>query len=360
MQAKRTKLDFTNQHFFVGIDIHKRNWTVTIFNSGLSLGSFVMDSDPAVLIKHLNTHYPNGTYHSFYEAGFSGFYADRILRTGNIDNIIVNPAKVPSQPQDKIRKTDKIDSQKLARELMNGSLQKHKMYIPTIEEEGFRSLCRLRIQRTRDKARVKIQIKSLLDFLGVSIASKAGANTWGTGFVNYLANLSLPDKSAEHTLHLSVSYLGQIQSHLRCINKEIKEAVRQDPAKDQIIHLLCSIPGIGFATAVILYAELMNIERFSNVEKLIQHVGLTPDIRSSGDTTKVLGITALYMRYVRNILIESAWSAVRKDPALTESYGNLVKRMSKPEAIIKIAVKLLRRVAYVWSQKKEYVCAVVA
>jgi hypothetical protein len=64
-------------------------------------------------------------------------------------------------------------------------------------------------------------------------------------------------------------------------------------------------------------------------------------------------------KYLRNLLIEAAWIAVRKDPALTSGFNGYLKRMSKQEAIIRIAKKLLNRVRTVWKEKKEYVCSVV-
>ena len=56
---------------------------------------------------------------------------------------------------------------------------------------------------------------------------------------------------------------------------------------------------------------------------------------------------------LRNIIIESAWVAVRKDAALTMVFGKLSQRMSKQEAILKMAEKLLNRIMYVWKNEKK-------
>jgi hypothetical protein len=58
--------------------------------------------------------------------------------------------------------------------------------------------------------------------------------------------------------------------------------------------------------------------------------------------------------------IESAWVAVRKDPALTLKYSELIRRMSKQEAIIRIAKKLLNRIRFVWKNNTCYSFALVA
>jgi len=62
---------------------------------------------------------------------------------------------------------------------------------------------------------------------------------------------------------------------------------------------------------------------------------------------------------LRCLLIESAWVAVRKDPALIMAFNDLCKRTTKTKAIVKIARKLLNRIRYVLKNQQEYVPGVV-
>jgi len=48
-----------------------------------------------------------------------------------------------------------------------------------------------------------------------------------------------------------------------------------------------------------------------------------------------------------NVIIESAWTAVRKDPSLMLAYSEYSKHKLKTKAIVKIARKLLSRIRYV-------------
>ena len=59
--------------------------------------------------------------------------------------------------------------------------------------------------------------------------------------------------------------------------------------------------------------------------------------------------------YLRWILIECAWCAVRKDPALMQAFAELTKRMTKNRAIIRIARKLLNRIRFVLKNGQPYV-----
>ncbi len=97
----------------------------------------------------------------------------------------------------------------------------------------------------------------------------------------------------------------------------------------------------------------------SNLDKLCSYVGLIPDTNSSGETEQKTGITKRRNAQLRGILIESAWVAVRKDPALLMTFNTLCRKMPKNNAIVRIARKLLNRIRYVLKNQQEYVSAVV-
>jgi len=63
--------------------------------------------------------------------------------------------------------------------------------------------------------------------------------------------------------------------------------------------------------------------------------------------------------YLRYLLIEASWIAIRKDPALMMAYTDYKKKMIAQKAIIKIARKLLNRIRFVLKNKQPYVIGVV-
>ena len=75
---------------------------------------------------------------------------------------------------------------------------------------------------------------------------------------------------------------------------------------------------------------------------------------SSGENDITTGITPRRNGRLRSALIESAWVAIRNDPALLSSYQSLTKRMPGNKAIVRIAKKLLRRMVQVLRIKKSY------
>ncbi len=105
-----------------------------------------------------------GEYYSVYEAEFCGFWIHRELCELGIRNIVVNPADVPTSDKERDSKADPRDSRKLARELQNGSMEA--LFVPGLEDEHLRTLCRARRKCRQQCCRVMNRIRSLLAFVG--------------------------------------------------------------------------------------------------------------------------------------------------------------------------------------------------
>ena len=102
-----------------------------------------------------------------YEAGFCGFWIHERLTALGIDNIVVNPADVPTKSSEKLRKSDAVDSGKLARRLRANELKG--IYTPDSVSLEMRSLISLKNSITKDTTRQKNRIKSQLRCLGIGI-----------------------------------------------------------------------------------------------------------------------------------------------------------------------------------------------
>ena len=117
MNTQSKAFSFKGQKIFVGLDVHLRSWSVTVLSEQAVLKKFTQDPSPAALNKFLTNTYPDAEYYSVYEAGFCGFWIHWELHNLGINNIVVNPADVPTMAGERLRKTDAIDSGKLARSL---------------------------------------------------------------------------------------------------------------------------------------------------------------------------------------------------------------------------------------------------
>lgn len=353
-----TSPNFKNVYFYIGIDTHLKSWTVTIRSTGVELKTFSMNPSATELYNYLNKHYPDGEFKIVYEAGFAGFSPYRKLKELGLDSIIVNPADIPSTGKEKTVKTDSTDSRKLARELEKGDLKP--IYIPEIIHEELRSLMRLRFRNVQTQTRIKNRIKGLLHNYGISIPIQYSKNSrWSYNFIAWLESVQLNTDAGCFVLQNLVDQLKENRQHLKNILRQLRKESRNDNIAP-IITSLCSVPGVAFINAMTLFTEIIDIKRFSNFDHLASFVGLVPSIYSSAETEYSKGISFRHNKFLRPLIIEAAWTAVRKDPAMTKKYSQLYRKMSKQRAIIRIAKKLLSRIKHVWEKQEEYKFSLVA
>lgn len=357
MNQKVKQLDFSGQDFYIGLDVHKKQWTLTIRWKKMELRTFSMDGSPEVLLKYMRRRYPQGMYHSVYEAGFCGFWIHRQLCSLGFDNIVVNAADVPTTSKEKDRKSDPIDSHKLARELENGSLEG--IYIPSEYHQQLRSLNRLRRRLVQEQTRIKCRIKGFLHFNGIQLPAHSEISHWSGHFIEWLGSLEFTEAMGADYLDICLNSLADVRKQIADTIRRLKRYSYQGELKDLIHQYLCSIPGIGFITAITLYCELMDIKRFPDLDHLKSLFGLVPSINSSDEREYSKGLTHRRNAYLRYILIEAAWIAVRKDPAMSLAFAELCKRMPKQQAIIRIAKKLLNRIRYVWLNQTPYQIGII-
>lgn len=350
------KLSFTGQTFYIGIDVHKKRWVVTIRNNFMELKTFSMNPSPEELGGHMEQNYPGGTYCSTYEAGFCGFWIHSRLQQLGFDNVVIHAADVPTTDKEKKNKRDKIDSRKLARELENRSL--NSIYVPDLFHQQLRSLRRLRDRCATNERRVKQRIKAHLHFYGIELPSQKECSHWSGRFIQWLKSVEFPHLPAQDYLEFCLEELQQNRDRTARIVRQLRHHCQENHVFDTVKHL-SSITGIGFITAITIYTEIVDMQRFRTLDHLASFVGLVPTEHSSGDRTSHQGLTFRRNRYLRHLIIESAWVAARKDPALLAAFNELTKRMAKQDAIIRIARKLLNRIRYVWKNQSMYVTAVV-
>jgi transposase len=354
--SKISRVDFTGQHIYIGLDVHKKSWSVCIFSEHCEHKTFTQPPEVDKLVSYLRCHFPGAHYHSVYEAGYSGFWIHDQLTDQGIDSIVVNPADVPTKDKERRGKRDPIDCRKLARSLRSGQLQG--IYVPSRSKLQDRSLVRTRQSMVRKQTRCKNQIKSMLFFYGIHLPDETVMSHWSRRFIRWIETIQMDRDSGNMALKIHLEELTHLRQIIASVNRAILALSRTEPYRGQV-RLLRTIPGISTLTAMILLTELDDINRFGSLDPLLSYMGLIPDIHQSGETTHTGGITHRRHPQLRWLLIEASWVAARKDPALMMAFHRYVKRMRKTTAIVKIAKKLLNRIRYVLKNQTEYVPCVV-
>lgn len=345
--------DCSGQSIYVGIDVHVKSWKIAIQTEAMSYKRFSQNPDPTLLVNYLHTHFPGATYHAVYEAGYCGFWIHQALEQAGINCMVVNPGDVATKDKERVRKTDRVDASKLARELRSGNLEA--IYVPSIRALSDRNLVRLRRDQVKKQTRIKNQIKALLRFHGTKIPPRFDGRHWSRPFLNWLEQLRGDESglgySSRETLGYRLQELGQVRARVLELTKAIGRLARTDRYR-QRVELLVSLPGISTLSAMIWLSELVDIKRFKSLDKLASYVGLTPSTQSSGEKERNGGLTRRRQAMLRHILIESAWVAARNDPHLAANFAKLCAQMIKTKAIIRVARKQLARIFYVLREEQ--------
>jgi transposase len=355
MQTQITKkIDFKDKDLFIGLDVHKKSWSVTIVVDGIEHRTFTQPPDPHLLHNYLQRMFPGGIYNSAYEAGFCGYGIHRELNSLGIKNIVINAADIPTSQKDKLQKRDPVDSRKIARSLEKGSLRG--IHIFNRELEELRSLNRTRFYLMRDLRRSKCRIKSFLQYYGVSIPPEFDNNQWTLKFVSWLNQVKMQTMSGQDAFSNLIRSYEYHRSQLLTLSRQIRQRIRE--YDNELYSLLKTISGIGPLTSSALITELGEINRFPHIDHLGSFVGLIPRVRESGETVHTGGITFRCNTFLRTLLIESSWQAIRKDPSLMQYYQRHVINNKGHKVIIKVARKLLNRIRYVMKNRQPYVTGV--
>ena len=358
-ETQRKQISFKGQSFYVGLDVHLKSWSVTILSETSVMKKFSMPPEPERLVALLKREYPGADYYSVYEAGFCGFWIHERLTELGVHNIVVNPADVPTTGGERMRKTDAVDSKKLAMGLRARQLRG--IYTPDSISLEMRSLIRLKNLITKDTTRQKNRIKSHLRYLGVDIPQEylTPFSNWSKRFMSWLREVQMRTPSGREALDL---YIGQLED-LRRRKLEVTRAIRKLAKTEQFaepLELVMSVPGIGQTTGMAILSEICDFDRFTSAEKFAAYVGMIPMCHSSGEHDGSGDITKRSNASLRSNLIEASWVAIRQDPAMNLVYTTNCRRMAASKAIVKVSRKLCNRIFYVLKHKTKYVNGVVS
>ena len=353
MHTKITKDAFKGQEVFVGLDVHKKDFKVTVIAGGLFYKTITCPPNGKAVARFLEANFPGATYNSVYEAGFSGFWLHNELMRLGVNSIIVNPADIPTTDKERKQKEDRRDSRKLAKDLAAHQLTA--IYVTDDKTLNDRSLLRSRESIVKEIRRFKQRIKSFLFFYGIKFPDHFQEETkhWSKNFVTWLESISFAHETARQALQVHLDSLKNQRNLLLLLTGQIRNLSQTNYYKKPVEQLV-SLPGFGMLTAMHFLTELIDISRFKNFTHLCSYAGLVPWTDSTGENDKSIRITPRKNPRLRTALIESAWTAIRCDPALMKSFLKYSKRMEENKAIVRIAKKLLNRAVHVLRSNEKY------
>jgi transposase len=195
---------------------------------------------------------------------------------------------------------------------------------------------RQRLVKQRREARQHIRAFLLRN----GLEEPPGLGDWGTSTLQALREMPLPT-----FLRLSLdSYLEEHATTLASLAKITKQLAKAavDLGHGERIKNLRTIPGVGETIAHTFTSEIFRPERFKRAEDICAHVGLAPITSHSGSGKEKAWIRPVGQRYLRSILVESAWRLIIVESSYRDFYNRIRSKTGlSQKAITATARKLL-------------------
>jgi transposase len=157
--------------------------------------------------------------------------------------------------------------------------------------------------------------------------------------------------------------LNRIKARIRFLNSQEKEIkndisviVKSDENLKKEIDIICTLPGVGELTAVIVLAETNGFELIRNKRQLTSYAGL--DIKEKQSGTSIKGkprISKKGNRSLRKAMHFPALVAVKWDENFRELYARIVSKHGiKMKALVAVQRKILEMIFIVFKNKTIY------
>ena len=316
-----------------------------------------MPAQYEVLRNYFHNNFPECQIQVIYEAGFGGFDLHDQLEADGWECVVTPPHTVTEEKCQR-KKNDRTDCRRLAKNLENGDY--HNCFVPDKLLREDRQVSRTCGQVQADITRVCNRIRRMLEFHGLDKGLSPGR--WSgvayTQLRQHLGNIELSD-SLRFSFEVMFRELDQLRQLKKELLLQLRKLARSDRYKESV-ELLMSAPGIGILTAIRLALEWGDVNRFKRKEEFAGFLGLVPSDYSSGDQEHRGHITKQGNRSVRRWLVETAWVAIRHDPALLEKFRRVLRNCgSKKKAIVAVARKLALRLRKVLLSREPYAIGVL-
>lgn len=219
----------------------------------------------------------------------------------------------------------------------------------TIEQQDIQSLHRVRDRLVKNRTGASNQIRGLLAEYGIVLPQ-------GIGHVRSKLFEILED--AENELSTMIrSLINDLYEDLKHLDERIKQCDQSLKAifnDNETCQRLGKIEGIGILCATALVAAVGDANVFKNGRHMSAWLGLVPRQQSSGNKTRLLGISKRGDCYLRKILVHGARSTVYRSKKKTDSRSQWVTNVASRRGSNKACVALANKnVRIAWSIMKK-------
>ncbi len=326
---------------YAGLDLHRRYSVITVIDEdGYILRQKRLPNDESIIDFLQSLGEP---VQVAVEATRNWYWLYDLLDAHNIEVKLSHPLKTRAIAAARI-KTDRLDAHTLAQLLRSRLLPCS--YIPDRSTRHQRELLRYRASLVKLQTGIKNRIHTLLAKNNIS---HRYTDLFGNAGMAFLSQLQLPEPYQD----ILDSYLNL----LAAIRKEIAKAdhqIRSLAREDELVRLLTTVLGISYYSALLIRAEIGEINRFPSAKKLAAYAGLIPATYASGGRVYHGHITKQGSRYLRWILIQAVMHIIRRPGLLRQFFRRIARRKGPKVARVAVTRKLLTWIYYMLKERKPF------
>ena len=293
---------------FVGMDVHKENFTLCCYDVMQDKIFFTQKLEPDYnqILKYLTairkTFHENVDFVCGYEAGCLGFTLYHQLTQHGVNCVILAPTTMLKPAGKKKIKTDKRDAALIARCLAFNNFSP--VHVPTTQDEEVKEYLRMRDDHKLALKKVKQQILAFC--LRHGFCYTGTKHHWTVAHITWLRSLK-PEGLYGEILSEYMLTFQTLSDKLERLDQRIEELAQMESYHEGVKKLSCFL-GIKTHTALATMVEVGDFQRFPSAERFASYIGLVPGEDSSSDSVNRLGITKAGNTHVRKLLVEAAQS----------------------------------------------------
>ncbi len=345
---------YFNYDVFLGIDVDSKSFAFTTWE-GTTIISKKIPADEEHLLHYIVKRYEGKKVVLAYEAGPTGFHLYDYLKSKNYPCLVAPPTTMLKNSNERV-KNNRIDSVRIAEQLKGGQLCS--IRVPEGAYRELRHLVSSRENYANKRREARQRIKSLLLFEHLGPAIKDPEQNWSKSFIEELRVLPC-SPAVRVRLDALLDDHDYAREHLLKAYKQLDEFIRKEPELREYIVYLKSLPGIGLVTASTILGRIGDPSLLKNEREIGCFAGLTPRERSSGDDVCRGQISHCGDSVLRNLLVEAAWIAIRRDAELKMFYERIYQRNHRQhaakKAIVAVARKMTQRIYRVLKDRRPYI-----
>lgn len=332
-------------NFFIGVDLHKSQFTCYFMNETEKGKWMKFDTSEKGFQQFINLllNFKNEGWDiqtAVESTGNTRYFKNRLNREG-ISVKIINTMKF-KVVNESANKTDKRDAKTIAEFLQKDMLPEAKLC--SEESENLRRLTGARKVLVDTRVKMKNKVHGIL--LGMGVETKNGQlnSKKGRQEISRLFGIVEP----------LINIIESLEENIKEVDKKIEEMTEAD----RTVEILKSIPGTGNTIATVIRAHIDSVDRFAHYKKLSAYCGLVPWVKCSDKKEYLGNITKRGPIELRTAIVQMVLGMVRckdeKENVLMKQYQDIKKRKGSGKAIIAVARKMTKLIWTLLKNDEEY------